>query len=240
VTETVPDLPADLAAPGDISLADVMMNLVPVGPGATVSATNCVPGNSVSGIQTVNCSFDAVPVATYTVTLTISGDYYVGGAENVLTVYDPSLGFTTGGGWFHWPGTMDKTNFGYTMKYGKNGKNVKGNLLLIRHLADGQKYRIKSNALSGLAVGTSDDSGAYGWASFSGKATYLEPGMSEPVGNHGFTVYVEDRNEPGSGADRFWITARDQSGSVIPGMSLSEPAPGNTVSIQGGNIVAPH
>ena len=38
----------------------------------------------------------------------------------MLVVYDPSLGFTTGGGWFIWPdGSGDKTNFGYTMKYNK-------------------------------------------------------------------------------------------------------------------------
>jgi hypothetical protein len=239
VTETMPDLPTDRAAPGDISLANVGMGLVPVGPGSPVAATNCVPDNSVVGVQTVTCNFNAVPVETYTVEVMIGGDYYTGSAEDVLTVYDPSLGFTTGGGWFYWPDTSDKTNFGYTMKYGKNGKNVKGNLLLIRHLADGQKYRIKSNALSGLAIGENAQV-PYGWASFSGKSTYLEPGMPDPEGNHGFTVYVEDRNEPGSGADRFWITTRAKDGSTISAMSLTEPAPDHAVAIQGGNIVAPH
>jgi len=241
VTETVPDLPAEQAAPGDIALAEVTMKLVPVGPGATIDATNCVPSNNIEGVQTVYCSFNTVPVETYTVEVIINGDYYSGSAENVLTVYDPSLGFTTGGGWFNWPGTTDKTNFGYTMKYGKNGKNVKGSLLLIRHLDDGQKYRIKSNAITGLAVGTaSDDSGPFGWASFSGKSTYLEPGMPEPEGNHSFTAYVEDHDEPGSGADRFWITTRAKDGNTISAMSLPEPAPSNAESIQGGNIVAPH
>ncbi|MEN8166416.1 MAG: Ig-like domain-containing protein [Pseudomonadota bacterium] len=239
VTETVPDLPAGLAAPGDITLANVGISLVPVGPGGTVPGTACTTNDSLTGVRILTCSFNGVPVETYTVEVTIGGNFYSGSAEDVLTVYDPSLGFTTGGGWFNWPGTGEKTNFGYTMKYGSNETNVKGSLLLIRHLADGQKYRIKSNALDGLAIGQ-DPTVPYGWASFSGKATYLEPGMLEAEGNHGFTVYVEDRDEPGSGTDRVWLTTRDKVGLTIPAMSLPETAPDNAVAIQGGNIVAPH
>ncbi|MGD8588884.1 MAG: cadherin-like domain-containing protein [Chromatiales bacterium] len=234
VMETVPDLPAGSALPGDISLADLTMKLVPVGAGGTLTGT-CTATTA----TTRSCSFNGVPVETYTIEVTIDGDHYTGSAEDVLTVYDPSLGFTTGGGWLGWPGTGEKTNFGYTMKYGKKGTNVKGSLLLIRHLADGQKYRIKSNALEGLAVGQ-DPTVPYGWASFSGKATYLEPGMSEAEGNHGFMVYVEDRDEPGNDNDRFWIIARAKDGSMIPAMSLSEPGAANAVAIRGGNIVVPH
>jgi hypothetical protein len=39
----------------------------------------------------------------------------------------------TGGGWFYWPGTTDRTNFGFTMKYNRRGTRVQGNLLIIRH-----------------------------------------------------------------------------------------------------------
>ena len=164
-----------------------------------------------------------------------------------MVVYDPSLGFTTGGGWFYWPDSDDpdtgyagdKTNFGYTMKYNKKGGNVKGSLLLIRHLADGSIYRIKSNALYGLALG---DMGDHGWASFSGKATYLEPGWPEPIGNHMFIAYIEDWNEPGTGVDRFWIQTRDKDRVVVPAMSMDEPAtdPDHSQMLEGGNIVVPH
>jgi hypothetical protein len=81
---------------------------------------------------------------------------------------------------------------------------------------------------------------SYGWASFNGKSTYLQPGMPDPEGNHGFTAYVEDRDEPGSGNDRFWITTRAKDGSTIPAMSLPESAPDNAEALKGGNIVAPH
>jgi hypothetical protein len=157
----------------------------------------------------------------------------------VLVVYDPSLGFTTGGGWFYWPGTEDeasgypgdKTNFGYTMKYNRTGKKAQGSLLLIRHQADGTIYRVKSNALYGLALG--DSSGA-GWASFSGKSTYMEPGWSDPIGNYEFLVYVEDGDDPGTGPDRFWI-------EVIDGLlALPREASDHAETLGGGDIVVPH
>jgi hypothetical protein len=92
------------------------------------------------------------------------------------------------------------------MKYDKKTTNIKGNLILVRHLQDGTIYRIKSNALYGLALGESEDNGeTIGWASFSGKATYSEPGWDEPIGNHEFIMYVEDYDEPGNNIDRIWI-----------------------------------
>ena len=154
-----------------------------------------------------------------------------------MTVFDPSLGFATGGGWFYWPGTLDKTNFGLTMKYGKNGRNVQGSLLMIRHLPDGTKYRVKSNALEGLAIG---DEVVFGWASFSGKATYLQPGWDDPVGNYEFTTYLEDRDEPGMGVDRFWIEVRDKDRNVVLESSIPSNAEDNAIAINGGNVAVPH
>ncbi|HSF80859.1 MAG TPA: S8 family serine peptidase, partial [Anaerolineales bacterium] len=159
VVEKQPDLPADPAgsgSPGDIERANVSMTLVPVGPGPNQGPITCssavVPGGY-AGEMTVVCEFGNVPVNTYLVQVIVGGGYYSATGESVLVVYDPSLGFTTGGGWFYWPGTTDKTNFGYNLKYNKRGTNVQGNLLLIRHMPDGSIYRVKSNALNGLALG---------------------------------------------------------------------------------------
>jgi hypothetical protein len=58
------------------------------------------------------------------------------------------------------------------MEYNKSGKIVKGGLLIVRHLADGTVFRVKGNALEGLSLGLE---GGFGWASFTGKATYSEP-----------------------------------------------------------------
>ncbi len=240
-------------APGDINLATpVTMTLQAVGPGPSVTITcdslGAVTPFDYDAALGYQCDFAGLPVNTYVVQVGVNGDYYRGYAEDVLVVYDPSLGFTTGGGWFYWPGSEDpgsgypgdKTNFGYTMKYNKKGTNIQGSLLLIRHLPDSDAiYRVKSNALFGLALGT-DDSVPMGWATFSGKSNYLEPGWPEPIGNHTFIVYVEDRDQPGNGVDTFWIEVRDKDGLVIPVMSLDAPATDNAVPIQGGNIVVPH
>ena len=249
VTELQPDA-GSYPNPGDIGLAQVTMQLSPVGPGGPavgVCTPGTVTGNGYEAILPYTCLFDDVPVNTYTVEASVIGFYYTGYNEDVLVVFDPSLGFTTGGGWFNWPGSEnpetgyrgDKTNFGYTMKYNKKGTNIQGSLLLIRHMPDGTIYRLKSNALYGLALGE-DPNIPMGWASFSGKATFLEPGWLEPVGNYEFIVYVEDQNEPGDGIDRVWTQIKDKDGLVVENMSIPAPAQDNAIDIQGGNIVVPH
>jgi YD repeat-containing protein len=242
--EAQPDLAEVAAYPGDIGLVNVSMILSPVGPGSPVQglcAADPVSGTGYDAVKTVTCSFSDVPVNTYAVQISGAGGYYSGYAEDVLVVYDPSLGFATGGGWFNWPGTGDKTNFGFTMKYNKKGEKVKGNLLLIRHLPDGTIYRVKSNALYGLSLGEVDDAeGGFGWASFSGKSTYMEPGMPEPEGNYEFITYVEDHNEPGTGVDQFWLKVLDKNRVAIAEMSMPSPATENTADLEGGNIVVPH
>jgi hypothetical protein len=195
-----------------------------------------VTGNGYDQILEVRCDFTGVPVNTYTATASVSGGYYTGGGEDVTTVFDPSLGFTTGGGWFHWPGTTDRTTFGYSMKHKKNGGSATGSLLVIRHLADGTKYRIKSTAMSGLSIG---DGGTFDWASFTGKATYLQPGWTDALGNYRFVAYVEDHGQPGAG-DRFWLQVRDRTNSVVAVSSMTAPATTNAVTLGGGNVVVPH
>jgi hypothetical protein len=245
VEETEPDVATSGSpAAGDISNAAVTMGLVPVGPGSSVGPSSCdVPlvtgGTGYDATLEVTCHFSGVPVNTYSAIVIVDGDFYTGSAEDVLTVYDPSLGFTTGGGWFYWPETEDKTNFSFTIKYSKKGNSAKGSLLIIRHLADGSIFRLKSNALEGLAVGESDDP-LFGWASANGKATYREPGWPDPVGNYRFIVYVEDHGEPGRGADRLWLKVHDKDDDVVSAMSIDPPPTANAVVINGGNIVVPH
>ncbi len=244
VKETIPDIAAPGAAlPGDISRAVVSMSLIPVGPGGSVGGT-CTPdttditGTSYDDELHVTCTFDDVPVNTYGVQVTVnSTGYYTGSNEDVLVIYDPSLGFTTGGFTFDWPGTNDRTTGGYTMKYNKKQTKVQGSLLLIRHLPDGSKYRIKSNALFGLALG---GGGSFGWASFSGKSTYLEPGWLDAKGNHIFVAYVEDHDDSDASGDRFWLEVKDKNGNILPGLSMDRPAIDNAERLRNGNIIVPH
>jgi hypothetical protein len=226
----------ELAGTGeaDLSRGAWTIDLVPVGPGGRVTPVSCDPVVITNGVLSLTCDFDAAPVNTYEVVVEDTAGYFRVTVSDVVTVYDPSLGFATGGGWFWWPGTTDKTNFGFTMKYNKKGTNLQGSLLMIRHTADGN-FRIKSNALFGLAVGDGD---GMGWASFSGKATYKEPLWLDAEGNHEFTVYVEDRGA--DGIDQIWIQLTDKDRVLIGEMSMTAPGDGNTVPIEGGNIVVPH
>jgi hypothetical protein len=223
------DAPESPVLPGDISLADAEVVLQPVGPGAPV------PGivSPTASDGRVDVAFDDVEPNVYAVAVTVSGGYYTGFGEDVLTVYDPSLGGASGGGWFYWPGTDERANFGFTMKYNRRGKKVQGNLLIIRHGTDGTHHRLKSNALDGLAL---SEGGDFAWASFTGKATYAAPGWAEPVGNYAFRAYVEDWGEPGTGVDTFWIETRDKDGLLVSALSMSTPAEDNAETINGGNV----
>jgi hypothetical protein len=226
---TLTDSPDGFA--GDIDQATLSVVLVPVGPGSPVSGV-CAMG--ASGTGEWSCTFDDVPVNTYNVVAT-AGGFYTGLDEDVLTVFDPSLGFTTGGGTYVDPVSGDRVNFGYTMKYNKKHTNVQGSLLVIRHTDDGV-IRLKSNKIEGLALGSGAD---FEWASFTGKATYKEADWDDAVGNYDFVVYVEDHGTPGAGTDRIWVTAQ-RAGELAAGLSMDDPATVNAVIISGGNIVVPH
>jgi hypothetical protein len=168
---------------------------------------------------------------------TVTGDYYTGTYSDAFTVFDPSLGFATGGGSFVLGG--EKVNFGFTMKYAKNGGDMKGNFIAVRHHADGTVSRLKSNALGDLALGE-DASVPMGWATFNGKATYTKwdatAGGYVTVGNQSFAVYAEDRDNPGTGIDRLWL-----GGPGTMGMAGTAPmAKTNTTALTGGGVAVPH
>ncbi|MHC5112464.1 MAG: cadherin-like domain-containing protein [Planctomycetota bacterium] len=277
-----PDFPHDGTAQfGDLNEMVPYMTLIPVGPGGPVDGIcdfipplPVYPGEGYSQVALFECEFDDVPVNTYEVIAAVDGAsdttrYYAGSDEGVFVVFDPSLGFTTGGGWFIWPGSEDpdlltcgpdgyagdRTNFGFNMKYNKKRKNVQGSLLLMRHTVDtaclgAGNYKVKSNALDGLAIGEATDAGGnYGWAAFSGKATYREPGL-DTEGNHTFLTYVEDHGDQGCGqdpVDEFWIEVRDKDGIVVLEINgpNSDPAgdngsDGDDEPIMCGQIIVPH
>ncbi|MGD2128466.1 MAG: cadherin-like domain-containing protein [Lysobacterales bacterium] len=249
VSETQPDSATASARAGDIEKSVATIELNPVGPGSkvspagpcTVSSNEALADNALSYSEalTVTCDFENVPVNTYSVDAIVNGGYYAGADDDVLTVFDPSLGYTTGGGWFYWPGTNNRTNFGYTMKYNKKQTNIQGSFLLIRHIEgapEGEdKWRIKSNSVDGLALGQGAD---FSWATFTGKATFRAPG-ADTEGNHGFTVYAEDRGEPGAGLDALWLETTDKDGAVIDDLSMDGSADANATRLGGGNIFVP-
>jgi hypothetical protein len=252
LAETTPDAAATTPHEGDIGLASASAILEPIGPGSTYSgdcSASEFAGEGYEAVNRITCSFDGVAVNTYAVSVAIEGEHYTGAGEDMLTVFDPSLGFVTGGGWFYWPGSDDarsgypghRTNFGMVMTYNKHGAGLRGSFLMVSHLPDGTSHRVKSNALEGLSIGGQDEVDAsFGWASFAGQATYRAPGATSTSGGHGFTVYVEERGTAQSGNDRVWVEVEDKDATALPELSMALAAPHNAVEIGGGNVVIPH
>lgn len=112
---------------------------------------------------------------------------------------------------------------------------------MIFHKADGN-YVVKSNAFGNLQQARSG-SATYWTATMTGKATLAAPvGLlcgSQKCGNYSFTIYVEDRQEPGAGFDRLWIETRAPGGEIVSAASLPAPFPANAAVIAGGNIQVP-
>jgi uncharacterized protein YjbI with pentapeptide repeats len=249
ITQSNDGNPGNLAC---IDKSNITLNFSAVGSGGgwTGTATDFDPE---TGLATFKVPEGVLGVETYTARATvISSCYLVSPAEEVLVIYDPSLGFTTGGGWFYWPaGTANpelagvKTTFGFTMKYNKKGTGVQGSFLLIAHLDDGSIIRIKSNAINGLAILQTTYPGI---ASFSGKSVYsrvdADGNVLVEAGNQDFTVYVQDMNEPGSGTDLFWfntnLTIAGEAPFSLDSNSNSKVDGSEYVPLGGGNIVVPH
>jgi hypothetical protein len=237
VQEKSPDLAAATAAAGDITKSELTVALSPIGGGSNIalSCTSVVAGSGYSGIETYTCKNPAaLAVNTYEVIVNVTGNYYTAMTyTDGFTVYDPSLGFATGGGSFMLD--EERVTFGFTMKYLKNNTNLQGNLIVVRHRADGTTVRLKSNALEGLAI---TQAGTCGVASFSGKATYTKWDAATQsyvtTGNTPFTAYAEDCNNPGTGPDAFWLTS---GGSLL---SMPGTATANKATLSGGNIAVPH
>ncbi|HSE51862.1 MAG TPA: putative Ig domain-containing protein [Gemmatimonadales bacterium] len=235
----------DGALAGNINNATLGVTLIPVAGGASPTLTCAAPAAAAGyTTRTFTCINPAVPLGAYEVATVIgaggspSGAYYAGRDDDALTVYDPSLGFVTGGGKFILDG--DRVSFGMVVNYtGKGKTTARGNLVVVRHHADGSTCRAKSNAIDAPAI---TNYATYGLATFTGKANYAcvdALGVTLPggAGNLTLTGYVEDNGEPGSSAatspDKFWV-------KVFGELMMTTPATSTTAkTLTGGNIQVP-
>jgi hypothetical protein len=162
-----------------------------------------------------------------------------------VTIFDPTAGFTTGGGQVTYNGV--KVDFGFNAKTLKSGQ-AQGSVLTIFHYPTGN-YVVKSNSMNPVAISPipSTTPTLYS-ATLTGKATYAVP-PQDPLlwcsdrkcGNYSFTVYVEDRKEPGAGNDKYWIEVKDPVAAKVDKVSMSRNGTGQAVPvvISGGNIQVP-
>jgi subtilisin-like proprotein convertase family protein len=205
-------------SPGDISLATpVTFILTPVTPGApAITQTAATSGGGVGGTLTACVTLGNVPVNVYDVSISVGGNHYAGSGSAVLVVYDPSLGFVTGGGTVVRDGVT--ACVGFNVKFQRDG-NAQGYLLYIERRPTGE-VKLKSNAMQSLSI-----IGAAGV--FIGKATLND------VGKHTFRAIVVDNGEPGRN-DQFGLQVTAPDGTIIPDLTF------DPITLSGGNIQIPH
>jgi hypothetical protein len=213
---------------------------------------------TVAGSGTAACQV-SLTEDNYTVKMElVLNSYYTAPVENeAITVVLPGTGMTTGGGWLNEPALASRSNFGFTVKYLKNG-NIQGNSLYIYRktiapnsfplpsggfLPAGEyNWIIKSNAMVGMTqncTGTTPDVICTG--TFTGKnnitAVNRATGLAYSLGgNYNFQVDVSDKSEPGSspgaGPDSYALRVWDTSTGTY--YQLGTPAA--QLAIVGGNI----
>jgi subtilisin-like proprotein convertase family protein len=203
-------------SPGNISLATpVTFTLTPLGAGATITRTAATSGGGVGGTLRACVELTNVPANVYDVVISVGGNRYTGSANVALTVYDPSLGFVTGGGTIVRSGV--KANFGFIVRPNNNGA-PQGELLYIEHRSAGD-VKLKSAVMQSLSI-------------FSNVAVFGGRGTLNGVANHSFRVTGIDNGEPGS-SDQFGLNVFSPSGAAIADLTF------NPITLSVGNILVP-
>jgi hypothetical protein len=214
---------------GDICKATtpnpITITLTPVGPGSVISLNATVDSCDGTTLK-FHADFTSVPVNVYDIVYLINSNYYVGSAEAVIAVYDPSLGFTTGGGTVINPDTKNRANFGFNLKYQRKG-GAQGSFIYVEHLPDGSVYIVKSNAPKSLSILKNGN----GWEAIMLSKNAVVNG----VGGYSFRVVAIDNGEPGLN-DLFGLTVYDSNSVPVTNYNYS----GNAQNLKSGNIQVPH
>jgi len=181
--------------------------------------------------------------------------YYTAPVEDgAVTVVLGGTGFTTGGGWINEPTLGSRSNFGFTVKYLKNGQ-IQGNSLYIYRKtfaaptlvgttllpAGSYNWIIKSNVMSVLTQTCTTATPKVCTATFTGKNNITAVNRTTGVayslgGNYNFQVNVTDASEPGSspgaGPDTYAIRVWDTTTGTYYQLGSATAQ----LKIDGGNI----
>jgi hypothetical protein len=203
---------------------------------------------------------------SYTVGI-IANNFYTRNSSDdntIVTVSKPlTSNFITGGGHIKLTNSAglkagdvnSKNNFGFNVKYNKQGTNLQGNINTIvrRTESDGvlHVYQIKGNSMTSLSVNPSTCPLATATspctAIFNGKASIQD--ITNPLapiavdGNATLQVTMTDKGEPGSGSDMIGITVWNKSGGLWFSSNWQTASPPKTAeqvlggSPGGGNVV---
>jgi hypothetical protein len=194
-----------------------------------------------------------------TVGIVVDNSYYLRNNPDdntVVTVYKPTGDFITGGGYIMPTASVGtyastsgtKTNFGFNVKYNKQGTNLQGNMNFIFRKLQSDNivhvYQIKANSMVSLGVNISNSNAKT--ANYVAKANLKD--ITDPLapvslgGNLGFYVTMVDRGEPGS-SDSISVALTSSYGlspSVIANLLYSSnwvSSMTKQMGLTGGNIV---
>ncbi len=230
--------------PGDVRNATVTFKVDGYSPpGCTGLVPGLVNGDTKTGSASCTASLSAgnTGSTSYTITVIVNNYYTTGtaGAAVVGTVEvaQPNGTFITGGGYLMESNSAGsyaasggtRTNFGFNVKYNKNGSNPQGHVNIIFRRA-GRVYQIKSNSMD--TFGTSlkappaltttcpgpPSSTCYGLGDFKSKANLTD--VTNPLspvslgGNLTLQMTLTDKGEPGS-SDTIAVTLWDGSTLVF-------------------------
>jgi hypothetical protein len=245
VKEKYPESNSDLALAraGDVDNLTVQASgkgvLNPSGTAAFNCVKGAVTGSGYTRYAPWTCTTTTGLAAdTWDVTITVgptgTQSFYAEATSTVIQVTDPSLGFSTGGGWYT-DANGDRVNFGFMAKATVNNRKTvyQGSLLAILHKANGDEIRIKSNVFDGYSIGSGSSSNT---TTFTGKANYSVNGLSD--GNYTFTGYGQDNGTPGAGVDLFGLYLARAGNEIGTSATLSGLA-GSALPLKGGNIQVP-
>ena len=180
---------------------------------ALVSESIMVKFTDIDGVGVAEATIDNLPEGSYfvSVSLTTDENYYHQGKDSdlvILTVYEPTGDFVTGGGWIV-DSNGNKANFGFNVKYKKNGL-PKGQAIFVYREGDWE-YIIKSNAWIGMAI---FDNHSYFEAKCVVQRYNSETGELEwGEGNYRMRIDVWDGEEDDN-TDVFQIRVYDKNGIV--------------------------
>jgi cystathionine beta-lyase family protein involved in aluminum resistance len=194
---------------------------------------------SVSFVYTLSSSDCADKGATFLVYAVVD-NYYTGNNNSdpgTITVSVPGNDAVTGGGHLvmsnsigTYAGTAGaKTNFGFTMKYNKNGSNAKGQCNIIIR-SNNKVYQVKSTAINSLST-----SGQYGTFSTKANLTDVTNPLS-PVSLGGNLDLLVDMYDYSTGGQNDEVSFSLKSGSTILYLSYWNGTQNIRRVLDGGNI----
>ena len=219
-------------SPGDISKAQVQFELkLRTSPTTLTPVGTPIPA-TVDSTGKASASVTLTSANVYEIWVTVIGAYFTSPpVQTYVSVYDPSAGFVTGGGWltspagayYANPAATGRAEFGFVSKYQKGATVPTGQT----------QFQFKTGNLNFHAD-------VYDWLVIAGaKAQYKGTGTINGAGSYKFILTAIDGQwNGGTAPDKLRIRIWDLGGAVVYDNLLGAPDDSDpTTVIGGGNIV---